>query len=181
MGSAGANIIRTGAGNDIVDAGGGDDTVEGGAGADALAGGAGTDTLDYTTSNAAVVVVLSLGYAAGGHAEGDVISSFENVAGSAFADVLLGTSGDNILLGLNNNDRLDGGVGNDFLDGGLGSDRMVGGVGNDIFIVGALGDVIDELAGEGSDQVWAAQLLQPPMRMSKCWRPPRTRERQISA
>ena len=60
------------------------------------------------------------------------------------------------MLGLNNNDRLDGGVGNDFLDGGLGSDRMVGGVGNDIFIVGALGDVIDELAGEGSDQVWAS-------------------------
>src|SRR5690606_18170847 len=87
-GTAGANVIRTNGGIDTVVAGDGDDTVEGGADGDVLDGGAGIDLLSYASSNAGVTVSLAPGSASGGHAEGDTISGFENLSGSAFADVL---------------------------------------------------------------------------------------------
>ena len=41
------------------------------------------------------------GTAAGGHAQGDVLSAIENVTGSAFADLLAGSRNDNIIRGGN--------------------------------------------------------------------------------
>lgn len=46
-------------------------------------------------------------------------------------------------------------AGNDSLDGGSGADTMRGGIGNDVYRVDDMGDVIDELAGAGHDQVKA--------------------------
>ena len=48
---------------------------------------------------------------------------------------------------------LTGGAGNDTLNGGAGADTLVGGLGNDTYVVDAAGDVITEVAGEGTDSV----------------------------
>ena len=69
----------------------------GGAGADVINGGAGRDSAWYISSNASVSVDLATGVVGGGHAEGDVLSGIEGVAGSAFADVLNGDAGANTL------------------------------------------------------------------------------------
>ena len=57
------------------------------------------------------------------------------------------------------NDTLIGGAGNDTLNGGAGDDTMVGGAGNDTYVVDAAGDVVTELAGEGTDTVQSSVTL----------------------
>ena len=96
---------------------------EGGDGGDTLTGGASTgDIVSYASSDAAVTVNLTTPAASGGHAEGDTISGFEGVIGSAFDDTLTGTTSDN---------TLSGGAGDDILIGGEGADTIDGGAGND--------------------------------------------------
>ncbi|NBK41239.1 calcium-binding protein, partial [Pseudomonas soli] len=89
----------------------------GGAGADVINGGAGRDSAWYISSNASVSVDLATGVVGGGHAEGDVLSGIEGVAGSAFADVLNGDAGANTLYGAEGDDVINGGAGNDILYG----------------------------------------------------------------
>lgn len=112
---------------------GGDDFIEGGDGADTMEGGTGSDWLAYRDSDARVVVDLLTSTASGGHAAGDVISSFENVIGSGFNDLLSGTNGANGLQGQGGNDILNGRGGNDTIEGGRGNDVMTGGTGFDTF------------------------------------------------
>jgi len=103
-GNAGVNRLEGGGGNDV---------LEGRAGADTLLGGDGIDTASYSASSAPVRVDLSLGTGLGGDAEGDTLSSIENLIGSRFADTLIGDNGDNVLAG---------GLGADVLAGQGGSD-----------------------------------------------------------
>ncbi|WP_338665133.1 Calx-beta domain-containing protein [Pararoseomonas sp. SCSIO 73927] len=70
-------------------------------------------------------------------------------------DRLEGGSGDDVLLGGEGDDRLLGGEGNDRLIGDAGNDTMAGGNGNDIYTVTEAGDVVIELAGNGTDRVLA--------------------------
>ena len=117
--------------NDNVISGfGGDDHLSGGTGADILLGGDGIDTADYRYSQDAVHVNLSTRDALFGDAEGDILVSIENLAGSAGDDILTGDNSDNRLTGRKGNDRLSGGDGNDRLVGGEGADRFDGGAGN---------------------------------------------------
>ena len=133
----------------------GDNLIWGGAGADIIDGGDGLDTLDYGGSDAGVRVNLAENTAAGGHAEGDSITNFEHIQGSAFDDILTGDSGINILIGgagddtvdgAGANDSLRGGDGADFLTGGIGADRLKGGKDNDTFIFLAGDDSTDIIA-----------------------------------
>jgi Ca2+-binding RTX toxin-like protein len=91
----------------------GNNTLTGGAGGDVLDGGAGIDTASYAGSTAGVTVNLAIGAAAGGHAQGDALTSIENLIGSIFADTLTGNAGNNTLTGGAGGDALDGGAGID--------------------------------------------------------------------
>ena len=134
VGDAGANALNGnwgddrifgGAGGDDINGGFGNDIIEGGAGADQIHGFFGRDTASYAASNAGVKVNLTTGLAAGGHAQGDVLSHIEDLTGSNFGDQLTGTSGDNIIQG---------GNGNDTIRGGAGADQIWGGAGDDLFV-----------------------------------------------
>jgi Ca2+-binding RTX toxin-like protein len=82
------------------------------------------------------------------------LSAF-NLGGYAPSPVL-GTAGDDVIVGSAGDDRLVGGSGNDLLDGGVGNDLMRGGAGDDRYVVDAAGDIVEEFAGEGIDEVRTA-------------------------
>ncbi|HEV7319261.1 MAG TPA: calcium-binding protein [Ensifer sp.] len=103
------------------------DTFFASVGIDNLNGGGGTlDTIDYSLSNAAVNVNLTTNAVSGGDAAGDVLSNFERVVGTSFADTLASSTAGH---------------------------SLAGGVGDDIYIVGNQGVVVTEAAGEGADEI----------------------------
>ncbi len=114
-GREGADTLLGEAGNDTLLGGADSDTLIGGIGADTLGGGAQDDLVDYSASNAGVTVNLQTGLGTGGHAQGDVFVSIEEVTGSEFADVIVGKNNawDNVFDGRGGNDTYTGGLGND--------------------------------------------------------------------
>ena len=46
--------------------------------------------------------------------------------------------------------------GNDTLDGGIGADTLTGGLGDDTYVIDDAGDVVDEVADEGTDTIVAS-------------------------
>ena len=147
IGSNAANTLLGGGGADYLDGLAGDDSLEGGAGADTLIGGGGVNEVSYAGSNERVVVRLWNQTASGGHADGDVLSDFQNARGSAHGDSLIGSGGDNRLAGGAGNDYLDGLDGADVLSGDAGDDSVLGGLGADVMDGGA---GIDTLLYTGS-------------------------------
>ena len=123
IGSSASDYLIGEAGDDTISSGGGDDLISGGAGADTIDGGEGSDTVSYRSSTAAVIASLDGSLGLQGDAEGDSLTSIENLIGSAYGDVLKGNDGDNILQGLEGDDYFDSGLGADTLDGGLGVDN----------------------------------------------------------
>jgi Ca2+-binding RTX toxin-like protein len=75
------------------------------------------------------------------------------INGTSGDDTLNGTSSSDFIFGFGGNDILNGNGGNDRLDGGTGADTMSGGIGNDIYFVDDVGDSVNELSGQGTDQV----------------------------
>ncbi|MDZ4325156.1 MAG: VCBS domain-containing protein, partial [Pseudomonas sp.] len=156
-GTSGDDLLVTGAFGNTLNAGAGNDTIIGGAGADTLDGSTGNDTVSYQNSSTGVTVDLSLGSVAQtslGDAGGDKLTGFENLTGSAFADILTG-DGNNILIGLGGNDTLNGGGGDDTLIGGLGQDTLTGGLGADIFKLTdtAAADIINDFNNAEGDKI----------------------------
>lgn len=151
-GLAGNDTIYGLGGDDHLAGGSGNDVLAGGAGADLLRGQTGTDTADYRDSAAGVMIDLVAGTATGGDAEGDTLSSIENIYGSAFADMLTGNGLANQLWGFDGDDTLEGGAGNDLLVGGKGGDILNGGAGEDTisYLDSDAGVTIDLTAGTAS-------------------------------
>ena len=103
-GDSGNNVIRGDGGADFIRGASGDDLIAGGKGGDILDGGNGNDALDYRASSAAVAVNLVGQKVSGGDAQGDTISNFEGVYGSAFDDRLIASKVANVLWGDKGND-----------------------------------------------------------------------------
>ena len=121
-GGFGDDMLIGGASADSLFGGAGDDLLIGSGGADRLDGGSGNDTASYAASAAGVAVDLLSGSASGGDAQGDTLTSIENVTGSSHDDVLIGSAAANVLQGDQGDDTLIGGAGADTLDGGAGFD-----------------------------------------------------------
>jgi Ca2+-binding RTX toxin-like protein len=118
----GNDRLDGGAGDDQLFGDGGNDTLIGGQGLDRLDGGAGIDTADYSDSASLVEVLLNAGIGIGGDAAGDVLNDVENLVGSLFNDLLIGSAVANVLAGGLGNDILQGLGGADTLNGNFGTD-----------------------------------------------------------
>ena len=128
----------------------GSNTLDGGAGADTMLGGAGNDfyvmdsSFDVIKDTGGIDTVLTdvtidfPGY----HY---LVPGIENITLTGAGNVnARGGTGANVLTG---------NTGDNSLDGFTGSDTMIGGLGNDTYLVDAAGDLVSELAGQGTDTV----------------------------
>jgi Ca2+-binding RTX toxin-like protein len=135
-----SNVIYGNSGNNLLD---------GDAGADAMLGGAGNDV--YYVDNASDVVIENPG-------EGnDVVFSTAHLRLTSNVETLV-LQGSADLQGYGNSlaNTIYGNSGNNLIDGGGGADMMFGGAGNDVYVVDDAGDAVFEIAGEGTDAVFAA-------------------------
>jgi Ca2+-binding RTX toxin-like protein len=165
IGSTAADIIRGNAlgnhlagaeGNDTLEGRGGNDTLDGQHGEDRMLGGLGDELYIVSDTGDVVVEFANQG-------SDTVLSTIDaytlpiNVehlmAFGAGARSLTGNGLDNSIIGGAGADTLSGGAGSDVLDGGADADRMLGGLGADLFIVSDAGDVVVELANQGTDTV----------------------------
>jgi hypothetical protein len=87
---------------------------------ESLAGGTGTNSLNFTAATEAVNVNLQ----AGRSSDFGILTGFKNIAGSAFADTLIGNNLANTISGGAGNDYIIGNGGADDLDGGAGIDQL---------------------------------------------------------
>lgn len=161
FGQDGSDLLRGGASNDQLFGGngqdvlvgeGGNDSLIGEAGADQLSGGNGIDSVSYGGSAVGVTIDLAAGVAQGGDADGDTLSSIENVFGSALEDTLTGDGQNNLLHGSVGDDAIDGGGGHDHLEGEDGVDTMSGRDGNDMMLGGWGNDRMN--GGTGEDYIF---------------------------
>jgi Ca2+-binding RTX toxin-like protein len=119
-GGMGNDVLVGGPNRDLLSGGYGDDYIYVTAwdGADIIDGGPGYDVLSYAGANTPLYINLSLRY-------GDSVSGIEEVHGSLFRDLIIGTAV---------NDRIDGNEGDDRISGKAGNDTLTGGGGVDSFV-----------------------------------------------
>ncbi|MFO1283029.1 MAG: calcium-binding protein [Burkholderiales bacterium] len=145
-GSSGDDDIGGNVANNTLYASTGADRLAGGAGDDSYWLSDGGDTIIELAGEGRDTVMAAFGATLEANLEDLVLVTAADVdgAGNALDNAITGGDGVNVLTGL---------AGNDTLDGGLGADRLVGGSGDDTYVVDQAGDVVVELAGEGSDTI----------------------------
>jgi trimeric autotransporter adhesin len=89
---------------------------------------------------------------AGGSKPVFIVSQFamSDIAGGSLRAAV---SPNAVVVGTGGNDTLTGTTGNDTLDGGVGADSLIGRTGNDTYVIDDAGDVVVEIANQGTDTV----------------------------
>jgi Ca2+-binding RTX toxin-like protein len=141
-------------------------TIDGGAGTDTMDGGTGNDIYIVDNTNDVIIETSTLVSEVDTvKAEANYSLSNDNLGNDTLSNYTLleklELTGTNAIKGTGNklNNTITGNISNNILDGGTGADTMIGGTGNDTYVVdrSALsidpGDIVTELAGEGTDTV----------------------------
>ena len=136
-GNSANNTLNGGAGNDTLNGGAGNDTLLGGAGNDTYAVDVATDVVTEAANEGTDTVLSAVTWTLGSNVENLTLTGMSaiNASGNTLANVLTGNSAANTL------------------NGDLGADTLVGAAGNDTYVVDNNGDVVTELANEGTDLV----------------------------
>jgi Ca2+-binding RTX toxin-like protein len=133
------NIITGNAGNNILDAGAGIDTLIGGAGDDTYIVDSITDVITEAVNAGSDTVVSSVAFSLA------AIANVENLSLTGTASIRgTGNSLNNMIIGNSGSNQL---------NGGAGIDTLIGGFGDDTYVVDSSTDTINELAGQGTDQI----------------------------
>ena len=169
----GNDTILGNAENNFLDGRGGNDTLRGFDGRDTFRGGAGDDILDggdapveYNGGDRArydrehlqggfqgINADLNTGVVIDTFGDTDTLISIEEIEGSVFDDMIVGSGenerlrgddGNDTIIGNDGNDDLTGGDGDDYLDGGVGGDFFSPGLGTDTVIGGANGPLFED-------------------------------------
>jgi Ca2+-binding RTX toxin-like protein len=183
--------FRGGNGNDILRGADQPDFLRGDAGNDLIDGGLNVDRVEYSNGPAQGVfvnlsstdvtfdfsgmenVTIASGRAIDNWGDVDRLRSIEDVRGSNFDDIIIGSEVSNViearggsdwLEGREGADELYGGAGDDTIIGGDGDDYMVGDDGADLFHGGDGDDTIEAGAGDdsmegggGADALWGGE------------------------
>jgi Ca2+-binding RTX toxin-like protein len=171
-GNAAANLLRGFDGNDVLIAYAGNDVLDGGAGNDTMIGGAGDDIYFVGSVGDDVAelvgegidtIYASISYGLGTGASIERLiadpaigAASINLSGNELANSIYGNGGGNLLQGFAGNDILIAYGGDDSINGGAGNDIMAGGTGDDIYFVDSVNDDVVEVAGEGTDTIYAS-------------------------
>jgi Ca2+-binding RTX toxin-like protein len=145
-GTTGDDSLTGHAGHDVLNGLLGNDTLDGAGGKDTMAGGAGNDT--YIVDSTAEVIVEN-----GGEGTDTILASVSYVLVANIENLSLTSTTGMSATGNSQANMITGNIGNDTINGGAGNDTMIGGAGNDVYYRDAVGDVITETAGNGTDTV----------------------------
>ncbi|HTU12210.1 MAG TPA: calcium-binding protein [Allosphingosinicella sp.] len=181
IGNGVANILIGGGGNDLLDGRAGADRLEGGAGNDSYFIDNAADVVVEALAQGIDRIYASVSYILGAGVAVETLSTADNagtaslaLAGNEYANTIIGNAGANILSGGGSGDVLDGKEGsdllygeagndtlygrdgNDLLHGGAGTNYLDGGLGNDQYVIESNIDIVAELAGQGTDRVFAS-------------------------
>lgn len=142
-GNALPNLIIGNDAANILDGGEGTDTLQGGAGDDSYRVDRTDDLVQDSSGNDTIVA----------SADYQMPLGIENLVMAGQAHHALGNAEANRITGSALNNLILAYDGNDVLDGGVGADTLYGGAGDDTYAIDQAGDVVVELAGEGTDWV----------------------------
>jgi len=151
-GNSVANHLNGMSGNDWLYGYGANDTLDGGAGIDTMYGGTGNDV--FIVDSASDLATEFAGEGTTDRVEASVSYNMTVNAAQVENLTLTGTASSGTGNALANS--IVGNASSNVLDGGAGIDTMAGGNGSDYYYVDNVSDIVSELAGEGTDWVYAS-------------------------